>query len=223
MTKNDVVTRFRRRYPSCSETFAGSLFDEAYKRLMLNCPLRHTSYVVSLVDGQREYDLPTDVVRVDEAYYVESATSMFPLVETSKAGLVVKQTGWRMFTAHNRPFRYYVDSVVSGSGSKFVLGFEYMPDVTTSGGYPNVTVYYNSHTALTGTDLVPPQLPDPDVFLHWMYYKWCVENDAQNAPYWMEMSGLSLAQATDAVNNVLTQNAETTFFQTAFNTYTRVR
>jgi hypothetical protein len=207
MTKGDVIAQARRRYPSMTAAQAGILFDEAYRRLLLTAPIRNASSVLTIVPGQRTYDLPSGTVRIHGVDYAETGSDPMPLEETSRSGLDTIRPGWRNLQS-GRPFAYYVEFVPSGDGSKAVLSFETAP----GGIAAEATVYYTSLAALDDADALPEQIPSFEVFTDWMYRMWCKENDAENVGFWDEAARRSLAETVDAVKNMQANSTEPAFY-----------
>jgi hypothetical protein len=188
-TVNDIVTKFRHRfYPNCDAATCESLFGDAWKWAVVRFRLRETSVTVPLEEGVREYDLPSGVGAIREAYYqpAADASSWHVLKGVSIDQLARLNEGWRANDEESTPSRYYLRFSSDTDSGKRVIGFEPIPDRSTESGYPNITLFTVEGSDLTGSEAVPAFLLTDDWFLYYMAEKWAVAQDPQRAGYWVQ-------------------------------------
>lgn len=181
-TVQNVVDRFRRRYPTCAADQAVEIFNDVHRELCSRCQLRNLVETVLLTEGQGEYDLAAEVLTIHEAYYerTSDASTWTSLVERSLDEYVVLRRGWRATTSEAEPAEYYVTSAASGNSSKAQIGLWPVPALSSSDGFPRVRVYATSVLDLEADDPVPPQVLNDNVYLYGMWAKWEAERQDGN-------------------------------------------
>jgi hypothetical protein len=161
-TVTAILARFQRRFRQCEATYAQTLFDDAHRTILKKCEVRNTTRTITLTASTRQYDLNAAVFKVHEAYYETSSDpgDWTQLTETNLSKLVNKSPGWRAGATDSTPTLYYITSAVSTDTAKNQIGFDPIPDTTTSGGYPRVQLYVTEYAALSGSETVPENLLD---------------------------------------------------------------
>ena len=156
MTKTDILTRFSQHYADCDATLAGQLFDEAHRQILNELEARNGTIVIPLTAGTREYALSGTVSKIWEAYYQESATeSTWTKLAPTSIQQLADRGAWRANAPQGCSTEYYISTTVTGNTSTNVIGFNPIPTVTASGGYPNVTLYCTVVADLAGGDALP--------------------------------------------------------------------
>lgn len=185
-TVTQVVAKFRRTYPDCGDTRAGELFADTHREILVRLRLRETVVSISLTDGTREYDLGDTTLLVNSAVFVNSATDgdYIVLDPTSIDHLDYDDPTWRARLDENSPSTYYIRNVTSSDTSKQVIGFDPIPDTTTSGGYPIVKVYCQQEATITTSETVPPQLLSDQIYIYKMAQMYSAEKDRKQYPFW---------------------------------------
>ena len=187
---DSIIAEFRSDfYPGCSVTRAGTLFNEAYKKVLKEIKVRTAEVTLSLVAGQREYTISEVNQQVNFAIYKPSVTSSGwkQLKETSLDRLSVIEPGWQSNSdSDSAPSRYYFTAVASGDTSILKIGLDPIPDTTTSGGYPCVVLNVTQNSTLTGSETVPEGLLNNDPYLFYMAYKYASRQDAVKKQYYYE-------------------------------------
>lgn len=181
-TVQNVVDKFRRRYPTCSSERGIEIFNDVHRELCSRCQLRNLVETVPVTSGVGEYDLAAEVVTIHEAYYERSSdpSTWTSLLERSLDEYVARRRGWRATSASSEPLEYYVTSAVSGNSSKAQLGLWPLPSISSSDGYPRVRVYATSVVPLAAEDPVPPQVLNDNVYMYGMFAKWEAERQDGN-------------------------------------------
>lgn len=183
MLASAVVTEFQRKYPACDSTRALELLNKVHRELATRSQFRNTTVTISLTASTAEYDLSSAVYMIHEAYYeiTSDPADWRQLVERSLDEFIVKRFGWRQNTdSTSEPTEYYITSATDSNTSKATIGFWPVPDTTTSGGYPRVRLYTTSVVDLIGTDAIPPQCINSNVYLYGMYKLWSFDKAPQD-------------------------------------------
>jgi len=172
MTKTEVLTRFGLMFPDCDSTLAGQLFDESHREIMADMNIRSSSVVISLTAGTREYTLSASAYRITEAYYQPSSTaSTWRKLSPVSIEQLAERGNWRAQSQQVIPTEYYITTAVSGNTAILDVGFVQIPPSTTSGSYPNVTLYGEFIVDLSGSDSLSGGITYTDVYPYWMAKK----------------------------------------------------
>ncbi|MGV3613835.1 MAG: hypothetical protein ACO1SV_00750 [Fimbriimonas sp.] len=190
-TATQVVAKFRAGgfYPDCPSAVADGLFADALKWLTWKLRLRATAIAVPLTAGIREVALPEGVVAIREAYLEpgEAPGSWQALQGTTVDLLARLEPGWRSGGSPGTPQRYYVDQASDGDSGQRVIGFDPIPDASTSGTYPRVRIYAVQTAEITEGEPVPVGIFTDDVILYEMAYRWAVRQDPGRVGLWKAM------------------------------------
>lgn len=190
-----VIGEFRRRYPNCDQPRAKDLFFQAHREILLETRCREETISVSLTDGTRLYDLSSTALLVLGADYMTSATANpKPLQETHLDDLDEDSRGHRARLTEGTPSRYFLRHPSDSDTSELQIGFDPIPDTTTSSGYPIVRVYAIKEADLTNFETVPPMLKSDEVYLSVMCRDYALEADHQKYPFWHEVAKAHLAE-----------------------------
>lgn len=199
---NAIITRFQRRFRGVEASYAATLFDDAHRKVLKKCEVRNTTRAITLTADTRQYDLSAAVYKIHEAYYERSATDWIPLYETSLEKLVTLRKGWRNGAVASTPSYYYITSAVSTDSAKGQIGFEPIPGTSTSGTYPRVVLYTTEYAALTGSETVPENLLDDNVYLDLMSEAFCLENEHEKYALYSAAAQKSLEANAQHVENL---------------------
>lgn len=182
-TLTTVITAFRTDYyENCSAAKALILANIVHAELLNSEDFREVAIDVSLTDGTREYAPSgiTSIMRVTRAYFRESATSDKELIPMTVQTMDDDFPGWRVDTDEGDPIYFYWTNPSSGDASSPKIGFHPIPDTTTSGGYPKVTLYTRQATSLDTSDEIPSQLMFGSlVYLRGMAALWAERRDRE--------------------------------------------
>lgn len=206
-TVDQVITKFKRRFRDCEASYALTLFQEAHRRILKKTEVRNTTRAISLTALTRQYDLDASVYKIHEVYYERSssASDWKVLTETSIDRLIELSKGWRTTSSQSEPFWYYITSATSGDSAKNQIGFEPVPTVSTSGTYPRVVLYTTEYADLSGSETVPENLLDDDVYTDIMSEMYC--KDARGRLEQYEFYQKAAAQSLEA-NSQHVQNLQ---------------
>lgn len=222
MTRTQVLTRFAQHYPDCDATTAGLLFDETHLEILDELKLRKSTLAISLTAGTREYTLSLTALHIEEAYYQPSVTvtTWKKLVPVSTEQLS-DRGNWRMQAQNQVPNQYYVSTAISGNTSVMVIGFDQLPPTTTSGSYPNVTLYGDFSADLIGSDSLPTAITYANVYAYTMCEKFAIikQQDVQTISKWHSLAEKQM-QANKASIREIQQGNEGIFIRPSFIDYT---
>lgn len=203
MTAADVLLTFATYYPDCAGTTPQSLFNTANREILDRANLRLTQVTINLVAGTREYDLVGTNLRVQTANYIQASGDWYALLSTSTDWLDFNLPGWRNNPNQVQPTRFYVSSVDDGSGgSKQVLGTDWLPDTTTTGGYPIIILTTEQESSLSGTDTLPDALLSEMAHVYRMCELWSARNDRTNTQGWHQLYSSELDKQVEHVKNL---------------------
>jgi hypothetical protein len=141
------------------------LMNEAHLDIMGRCGLVPEGTLdIFLTANQQEYALDDSVVNIDDAVYWSSASSHFPLRPTNKDSLYEDYgPNWEVNISPGQPYAFYE---MGG-----MIGFVPAPSITTSNGYPKVTLYVRQFTPLTLTGNFPTTINTVEPYvLHVLRY-----------------------------------------------------
>ena len=151
------------------------LFNEAHVRILGECRLiPDTTTTVSLVAGQMEYAIANDVARIWDAIYYDSSNSFYPLKQTDESRLYYQEygPGWEVVTP-SKPTKYY-----ERGGN---IGLWPPPASSSTGGYPQVVLYYTQIDGLTLTSTLPSTI---NTVYPWVYYMCAKQAATSDKPGW---------------------------------------
>jgi hypothetical protein len=139
---------------------AVDLFNEAHVEIIRNCHLiPDTTTTITLTSGTQEYALPDSCVRVWDAAYYSTSTNWVSLEQTNVDTLFNDYgPGWQLQSA-GTPWSFF-----ERGGN---IGFMPAPNVTSTGGYPSVTLFYTNYTALSFYDKLPTTIMS---MYPWVYF-----------------------------------------------------
>jgi len=220
----EVVSRFRRHCKGCPASTAMDLFNTAYKRLLDKAQLRITDVTFSsIVDGTREYDWAEADLRCWGVTWYKSATDFWELTPTSEDALRDPDGAWKERTDEGDPSTFYIAArkdTTAGATGKLVIGFDLIPDTTTTGGYPKAVAHCTQHTTISGSTVLPYSLLDEMYFVYYMCEMWCEETgDFAKADYWRKRRIADESIQIEHVKN-LSANSEETRILPAYGPFT---
>lgn len=171
-TRNQVIAQFAYIFPDCD--IASDLFNDSYLEILGELEVRNGTIEVLLTAETAEYDLDNSVVRVFEAYYQPSSdpSTWNVLKAISLQQMSATYPGWRAYEPSSQPWNYYLSTAKVGNTSKPTIGFYPVPNTSSSGGFPRVQLFCTVHETLSGTDDIPPSIPDPHLIGHLMAQRW---------------------------------------------------
>jgi len=222
-TVDQIVSKFRRKFPECDAATALGFFQDAHRRILTRVQVRNNVQYIALVAGTREYALDASVFKVHSAYLEQSAEASVPLRERSTDELDVMRYGWRMPTFTGDPIEYYISAAAVSDSATNSIGFVPIPATSTSGTYPRVALYCTAYADLSGAETVPTNLLDDNVYLYRMYQfwgDWIV--DPKLSQYWSALADQQMDLNHEHVTN-LQSKGMTGFVQAGAFMSTRVR
>ena len=210
MTKTEALTRFSQHYADCDSTLAAQLFDESHRQILNELEARNGTVVIPLIAGTREYALPSTVAKIWEAYYQTSATeSSWAKLRPMSIQQLATRGDWRSDGSRATPTEYYVSTAVSGNTSTNVVGFNQIPPTTTSGSYPNVTLYCTVVTDLVGGDALPAWINYPNVYVYLMCYRYAIMRRPESAKLYLDLYMSELDKCTSDAKSIQFENEGT--------------
>jgi len=215
-TITQVIASFRQVYPQCDTTRAQTFFETIHKRILAACKLRQKTEDITLTADQREYDLPSGAMRIFAAHYVTSSSDddFHTLIETSEDDLDVRDPDWRRRTnsGDQEPEQYYITSATDTDSAKPKIGFLETPPTSTSGGYPKVVLSLTSLATLSGSETIPSNLLDEEVYVSGMAMLYAKRQDKENYQGWRQAFRDDLSETIEFVKNLLPrENTELSF------------
>ena len=210
MTKTESLTRFSQHYADCDATLAGQLFDESHRQILNELEARNGTVVIPLTAGTREYALSSTVAKIWEAYYQASATeSSWIKLKPMSIQQLANRGDWRSDGSRAIPTEYYVSTAVSGNTSTNVVGFNQIPPTTTSGSYPNITLYCTVVTDLVGGDALPAWIAYPNVYVYLMCYWYAIMRRPESAKLYLDLYMSELDKCTSDAKSIQFENEGT--------------
>jgi len=180
-TRATIEARLLAIYPGAGAAFAGVLFDESMNWILDQANIRYSSATINLVAGQREYDLPNTIQKVESVEYQRSASNFQKIYPVSLDELNSTTPGWNVSPQSADPSRYYIASVPSGNTSKNIIGFPEQPVYNTVMGYPSLVIRGEVVDNLGSGDTLPMVLRDGSALLLEMAARYAEQFDHQNA------------------------------------------
>ena len=175
-TATNVIAKFRRTYPNCSSTDAQGLLEDVIKEIYSRIPVRNSSVNVNLTDGQQSYTLNAEITKIHQVIYKPNANeeNWVRLDGTNTDKLDLTEPRWRTDLAEGAPTTYFITSSPSSDSAHNHIGFLPIPDPTTSGGYPIVTIFGTINATLSTSETMPENLLNDNVIVFGMCYYWCL-------------------------------------------------
>lgn len=190
-TVTQIVAKAKRHAPGAEDATLLDWLQTAYKRLLTKAQFRTTDVTLSsIVDGTREYTWAEADVRCWGVTWYKSATDFWPLTATSEDELRDENEAWKEATDEGDPKAFYIASRLDASTNKtgkLVIGFDVIPDTTTSGGYPKAVCHCTEHTAISGATEIPYSMLD-EMYLVWaMCEFWAIENSKKDVAMFRQL------------------------------------
>jgi hypothetical protein len=173
ITIQDAINRALTRHPSISPTEAIQFATEVYRELIQAADVGRASVNVNVTDGVHNYLLPTSIYGVIDAEYRRSATETTRLMQVPEDKLAEYISTYR--TLHEKGDPIYISAVQADNGTGIVTQFRLYPtpSVTTSGGFPIVTLHVTRQpSVITGSTPIPDRLANADVFVEGIWAKY---------------------------------------------------
>lgn len=198
-TITQLTTDIQIRFPDLSSTIAERYANVIHNQLMRRLGIRETTTDISLTAGTREYDLAESNVSIKSASYIKTSSDndFIVLERTSRDELDLTDDRWRTRVTRGTPLRFYISSAADADSSEKKIGFDPIPDTTTSGGYPIVRLYHSAIATLSGSDVLPPDISSSQVYLDGMSYLHCKATRKKEVEYWRAQYRLSLDEEVD--------------------------
>lgn len=181
ITTASIFTVAQATYPDLSQTLFLTLLNDVFQDLSIDIPLvQDTAVDISLTSGVQEYSLADPTFHVYEADY-QSATSTFSTISpTTKDQLDERFAGWRNNTTLGIPEYWYQHGGY--------VGFYPTPNVTTSGGIPQVVLYVSAQAQVLGiSDSLPSPVRTMEAFLFGTLYRFALILHREDAQLWQEL------------------------------------
>jgi hypothetical protein len=150
-TVQNVIDDATRTYRDLDPTRALQLVNNIDEEILLHVPLRRSVIAgSSIVAGTRTYQIPETILKVwSVIWYNTSTDSGTQLDETSFDSLDVLYPNWRSWSGTPSQFYCSVDSTTG------LIGFDYNPNISASGGYPSFSMDCSIRQALIASDMLP--------------------------------------------------------------------
>ncbi len=154
---------------------AGNEFDAIHREMCVEFPLYPaTVEYTSLVAGTAEYALSESVVRVRQAYWMNSETDYRLLCANDAGYMDMDRLDYR-FSSSGEPTEYYIDGQM--------IGFTPPPKVSSDAStlYPRVKIFAYSHKVLGARDTLPTNLRLDTAYVYAIRYRHAISNQETNA------------------------------------------
>jgi hypothetical protein len=180
-TFQTIIDDAQRTFNDMPDATALTLVRDIDRRVLQHIPLYKATEDITLVAGTREYALNEATVRVWHAEYLEASNSDPEAMQAVQVEWLNQNvSGWRS-TSRGRPREYYTDYNLSD----LLIGFNPLPETSTSGGYPTVRCYVSRiRLAAQLTDTVPKGLTSDEVYKTGIRWLWAQETRLEEAEYW---------------------------------------
>lgn len=150
ITVASVVASVQQHFADIPQGLCLSLLNDVHNDILENVRLTpDTSVQVTLTAGTQEYPLPDSVLRIWDADYSSGSGNHCPLTQTSVDELDYRHQGWRT----EQPG---IPNLIYDRGG--MVGFYPCPNVSTTSGYPIVTLYVSQ---LSSPLAIGDSLPGP--------------------------------------------------------------
>lgn len=198
-----LTTDLQMAYDDMTSTLAERYINNVHSNVLERLGLRTASVNISLTAGTREYAYAAVNIHVKQVYYVfSSATNDFKLLlPTSEDELDLQNRIWRLSTTQGTPGRYYMISKTNTDNTATYMGFDPIPDTSTSAGCPIVTIYGVQTVTLTATDTIPVELSSSQVYLDGAKWIHCKNTRRGEADYWREQYDQSMEDEVSFYND----------------------
>ena len=210
-------------YPDAPSATVDYLWQDAWHWAITKFRLRENEVDISLTEGVREYDLAGTMAATREAYYKpqEDPSTWQVLYGVSIDQLARVEPGWRGNDNTGDPNRYYIKAKADSDSGQRVIGFDPLPQTTTSGGYPIVTLYCVQLADLTASETVPDFVITDEWFLYEMSARYAVRQDREQTLYWEERARKELDLLQSYIKATSDDVAPTKLLSPFTNTLTR--
>lgn len=202
-TVQDCIDGLHVTYPQVQDDQALLYFQQIHHEICNQAQIELDSETHDLVAGTREYALnSTDIMtQVRAAYYRKSATEKTKLVPVSTDWMDGNVPTWRYETATGEPLRFYVEAVESNGEVR--VGLDPIPDTTTSGGFPVVSLYGTTFQAMLATENVPTIVSSIRVYIEGMKKLYSSDRDPDRFAIWDELYQRELHNTLAYINNTI--------------------
>ena len=190
-----LTTDIQAAFADLTTTNAERYFNQIHNMVLHETGIRDTTADISLTAGTRYYTLAEASVLVKAAYYLYSSANDDHkyLIPTTEDWMDLNAPGWRNRSARGVPSRFFMSSGKSTNNTIKQIGFDPIPETTTSASYPTVRTYITQNVTLVSTDTIPVELSCSLPYLDgskWLHCK-NTRRDAE-AAYWHDQFRKSL-------------------------------
>jgi hypothetical protein len=155
-----------------------------HRNLVEEFRLVTTSIDLTLTTTSREYSLGDQYTSIWSAEYRSSATATpIPVSPTSVDELDSDYGAWRD-SRQSEPRFFYQYTDLNGAA---VVGFDRLPSVATSGGYPTVRLYVSQYAALTAVGSIPASVRDYKVYVWGLCCEFAKMRKRDELPVWQQL------------------------------------
>lgn len=194
--QTDVINEAREIYSDLPASKALYYFNQIRAEVMRILNLHRTTSTVSLVAGQSEYALDPAAERVSLVEYHRSAAQndFLALAPTDLSELSAQEVNFRGYS-NTEPRRFYLSEGLTGP----VIGLVAAPAITTSAGYPKLTIYENTFSALLAGDTFNDDLPNLKVYIYGVAMEWASRFDVDHFDGRQKLYELNLTACQDYI------------------------
>lgn len=158
-----VVSSVQRVYSNLITSDVVGYMNEVRPDILRRLRLRNTTQNVNLTASTGEYAITAPMLGATSVVYIRSATESDRriLEPTNLETLDIVHPNWRSREAGEPRYYYFIDGL---TGPK--IGFFPKPDLTTTGGYPIVTIYYLDCETLNSGSTIYDDILSPMLYVH---------------------------------------------------------
>ncbi len=158
-----VVSSVQRVYSNLITADVVGYLNEVRPDILRRLRLRNTSQTVNLTAGTGEYAITTPMLGATSVEYRRSATDSDARIldPTNLETLDIVHPNWRNRESDEPRQYYFIDGL---TGPK--IGFFPEPDLTTTGGYPIITIRYLDCETLSSGSTIYDDILSPMLYVH---------------------------------------------------------
>lgn len=156
-------------YPDLPADKALVYLNDIRRELAAKLGLEESANTINVTDGDPDYSITPSSVRIQQVYYVTSATQSRKLNYIPREDLDRLRDGWRTNQNTGTPTEYTLTWNNTGELEVVLLP---APNTTTAGGYPYIGVYTDIYVDVTAGSTFYEDVPSDRVYVEGIAYLW---------------------------------------------------
>lgn len=174
-----IVSSVQRTYSMLTTSDVVGYLNEVRPDILRRLRLRNTTQNINLTADTQEYAITVPMLGATSVSYIRSAdeADKRALEPTNLEALDITQPQWRNRASSEPRSYYFIDGL---TGPK--IGFFPKPDLTTTTGYPIVTIYYLDCNTLASGDTVYDNLLSPMLYVHAICKRYAEDRGLEDLP-----------------------------------------